>query len=410
MTEQVTYGRSIHTFPYWGEDLRRNSPLIYLCTHKKALTTADINNPESVREVVIKTNFQAKTQIAQLGEIVCESKSASSRYEWKMIVATVRVIFSSFGVGSFTLCVLVFNLSGMLKTRFSPLNLHNILSFIFTIAWMILFFLLFKCIQKTYVDGYVVFQRVSYIPNSMAGFDPNQLANNKREDGWEDLITLETITPDRITSSQILRIGQYASTMIPVLQQMLTANYTTCPKGEIPHPYEPRSLFPDEKDKFLREVSAFFSIPSEALEKCWNVRVENDDIARYAVKIKNWDSLPTLLKSMAIDSLEKQLWPIKRKQVFLKLLTDYVAQKYFSKQFRCSDVSIPTFTRKQIEEERALEDMELQIAFLNFEAFRQTAIFVYYAALDYVLRNHAATLNNTPPTPTSVQSGNAGPP
>ncbi|HEX4838937.1 MAG TPA: hypothetical protein VFU89_00665 [Rhabdochlamydiaceae bacterium] len=399
MTEQVTYWRSIYALPNAEEDLRRNSPLIYLGTHTKALTTAGVNLA-SIRKAVIKSNFQAKTQIAQLGETLCISKPASKRYEWEVIVGTITTLFGKFVPAILTLFFLVIILPWMLKAGFSPWK--NKISLILTALYTILFSILIKYIQKPYIDGYVLFQCVSYIPNSMSGFDPNQLANNKREDGWDDPITLENIPSDQITSSQILRIGKYASSIIPVLQRMLTADYTTCPEGEIPHPYEPRSLSPDEKTKFLLEVSAFFSIPSKALENCWSVRVEDDDIAPYVDQIKYWFFFPNLLKHRAAVALTEQLRPIKRKQAFLKLLTDSIAQQYFSKEFRCSDVSIPTFTPQQIQDARTqeigniIEEVRL---FTTFQVLRETG------ALDALL-----AFPNAPPTPTSGQSGNAGPP
>jgi hypothetical protein len=404
MTQEVSYWRSIYAFPNCEEDIRQKSPLIYLGTHTKALTTADVNLT-SIRNAVIKVNFQAKTQIAQLGETLCVAKPTSKWYEWQVIAGTVTALFSKFETSFITLSFLYIVLSWMPKAAFSPWG--NKTSIILTAIVTVAFSVLITTIQKPYVDGYVFFQRVSYIPNSMTGFNPNQLANNKQKDGWDDLITLETITPDQITSSQILRIGQYASTMISVLERMLTADYTTCSKGEIPHPYEQRALFPDEKTKFLREVSAFFSIPSKALENCWRVQVENEDIDPYAFQMEHWKFLPGLLKQTVIDALEKQLHPIKRKQAFLKLLTDSVAQQYFSKKFRSSDVSIPTFTNQQIVEARA-QEIEAVRLLTTLQVLQATG------ALDALLAtpsDEAATTADDPsPTPTSGQSDSAGPP
>ncbi|HEX2578950.1 MAG TPA: hypothetical protein VHK67_00915, partial [Rhabdochlamydiaceae bacterium] len=97
----------------------------------------------------------------------------------------------------------------------------------------------------------------------------------------------------------------------------------------------------------------------------------------------------------------------KRKQAFLKLLTDSVAQQYFSKKFRSSDVSIPTFTNQQIVEARA-QEIEAVRLLTTLQVLQATG------ALDALLAtpsDEAATTADDPsPTPTSGQSDSAGPP
>ncbi|HEY5236509.1 MAG TPA: hypothetical protein VIJ14_10050, partial [Rhabdochlamydiaceae bacterium] len=78
-------------------------------------------------------------------------------------------------------------------------------------------------------------------------------------------------------------------------------------------------------------------------DECWKMEIEPEDLAPFMPEIKNWRILPTELKVHAVVSLIKQIRPIKRKQAFLSLLTDSVAQTYFDEDFRSCKVVIPHY-------------------------------------------------------------------
>ncbi|HUD02366.1 MAG TPA: hypothetical protein VMR37_08545, partial [Rhabdochlamydiaceae bacterium] len=202
-----------------------------------------------------------------------------------------------------------------------------------------------KQTQKAYRDPYVAYQALSRIPNSMHGFDLKTLANGKTGKGeWLDPITLDPIPANQISTNQILCFGQYALPIKTALTSMLTRAYKPidCPPGEIPHPIEIRKLTPNQKVKFLREVSAFFAISDpRKIQDCWNVQVRQWDLAPFIFKINQWEVLPVEIQGAVIQDLTQQILPIKRKQAFLSLLTNSAAQTYFDDEFRSTDVKIP---------------------------------------------------------------------
>lgn len=197
--------------------------------------------------------------------------------------------------------------------------------------------------QKPYLDRFVAYQKLEQIPNPMQGFNLNDLANGKTEEGWIDPISLDAIPPDQISGSAILRFGSYAIPIKTALVLMLTRIYKSehCPLGEIPHPIEGRNLSPDEKTKFLLETSAFFGISSRTLESCWKASVTPQDVDPLTSKIDNWNDLPRMIQIPVYDEIAAQLLPIKRKQAFLSLLTVSIAQTYFDDDFRSDAVKIP---------------------------------------------------------------------
>jgi hypothetical protein len=317
---------------------------------------------EALRELFIKTNFQSKGHLYRYGPLCIVEKTPCSHYDWQVIKAT-----------AVSLCMF---LATNVKTAFFLIALVPVTLKLGTwqcavyVAATIYGFILpaIQQAQKPYLDKFVAYRNVFQISNSMQGFDLDELANDKSGEVWIDPMTLETIPPNQISSSQILRIGKYAIPIVSALQSMLTRDYqrNDCALGEIPHPIEFRQLNPEEKKKFLREVSAFFAIKDpQRLLACWGVGIESININPYILRVPNWNYLLDEYKVEACTDLAKQILPIQRKYIFLQLLTDSLAQKYFDADFRSKKIMIPIY---QFPVQPILqEDLQRGLAALAFE-------------------------------------------
>ena len=331
--------QSLFGTPDFLRDRVGSKPYILLGTFDYHPSHEDYNQ-EAIRELFIKTNFQSKEHLYRYGNVCIFEKTPSSRYDWQVIKATAvsLCIFLATNVKTAILLIALVPLALKLEIWIGAMY----------VAAAIYGFILpaIQQAQKPYLDKFVAYQNVFQIPNSMQGFDLDELANDKSDEGWIDPITLETIPRDQISSSQILRIGKYALPIVSALQSMLTRDYqrNDCALGELPHPIEFHQLNPEEKKKFLREVSAFFAIKDpKKLLACWSVGSESVDINPYILRVPNWDYLLDEYKVETCTNLAKQILPIQRKYIFLQLLTDSLAQKYFDADFRSTNIQIPIY-------------------------------------------------------------------
>ncbi|HEY5234815.1 MAG TPA: hypothetical protein VIJ14_01450, partial [Rhabdochlamydiaceae bacterium] len=235
MATRGIYLGNIFSPPNYLEDLRRNDELIYIGTSSHVPTEVDYKM-ESLRNFIIETNFESKTRIYALGDSCYAHKPTSARYSWEVIKATFSALHSKFWTRALTIIYLIGYIPFLLSlgtawalwikhggnSSFPARSLTN-LSVITVLTSLGVYYSVqtlrseIEQDLKPYLDGFVAFNKISYLPNSMSGFDLDQLANKKREDGWDDPISFDTITPDQISSTRILRIDKYAISITSAL-------------------------------------------------------------------------------------------------------------------------------------------------------------------------------------------------
>lgn len=340
--------------PNFAQDVEQNKGYVFLGSFSERPTANDFP-PESLRGLITKTNFEAKKGLYKLGSVVILQKTTLGWYHWKVIKVTIQTL--CFELWQSPKTAFFFLVGVPLAICFFEFKCDNIIADVmslglecFEVLFLLYLFNVARQAQGAYIDQYLAFQPLSQIPNSMEGFNLDQLANSKSDEGWEDPISLETIPADQISSSKILCIGRYALSIQAALTSMLTRLNKECPRGEIPHPIEQRKLTPDEKAKFLQEIAAFFAIVNpEALEACWRVQFTPQEVDSWITsEIAHWNRIPAVLRTPIYDEISQQLLLFNRKQAFLELLPDSVAREYFDDQFRSLVIPIWYPTEEEI--------------------------------------------------------------
>lgn len=347
--------------PNFSEDLRRNEGYIFLGSFLLR-PTADDCPPQSLRELMTKTNSEAKKGLYTLDQIVILQRTPLGWRHWKVIKITIQTFCSELWqnpkTALFFLVVIPFAIS-FLWVKYNHDTACVLLAFFQGLYLYRMVDLGFIKAEETYINPHLAFQPLSQIPNSMEGFNPDQLANSKSAEGWEDPISLETIPADQISNNKILRVGRYALPIQAALTSMLTRLLKESPRGEIPHPIEQRKLTADEKAKFLQEIGAFFAIlDPEALEACWREQATPQEVDSFFAGIAHWNMIPPALRIALYDDAAQKILLFNRKQAFLRLLPDSVAREYFDDQFRSLKIPIGIPTEEEILEahqERAQE-------------------------------------------------------
>ncbi len=130
------------------------------------------------------------------------------------------------------------------------------------------FYGVYHRIRNAFDDSYLITQDRIEMPAPSAQIAVESLANNKIEDGWEDPLSLETITQGDLKSPKTFIFGAYALSLDSVLKQIFRKDRDK--GGHIAHPIEIRHLSASEQRKFVQEFSAFFCIDEAAFLDCWN--------------------------------------------------------------------------------------------------------------------------------------------
>lgn len=356
--------------PNAAQDIQENKPYIFLGSFEAHPSRWDLDQTY-IQALIVKTNMEAKTTLHVLGSPQIYTPSNSHR--WQILKITFQVIFKGLYSGSkptlyyfiytslliITPCLILYIYirtivplidAGFHKAAF--LKACPLLGSGLTGMYMLHvksepvineFRSTIENAQQSCFDHYLAFQPHSEIPNSMEGFNADDLANNKTDEGWIDPLTFEPIPFNEISSSKILRIGNYSSPIIDAIKAMLSYNPVRHASGEIPNLFQNRILTAEEKTKFLNETSAFFGIidPLE-LEACWKVNVEDEDVQSQINRVDNddWNRLSKEQKNQFYRLIQRELIPIKQKQAFLSLLPYAVKMAHFDKQFRSDEVDL----------------------------------------------------------------------
>ncbi len=340
------------------EDIHEKRSHIFLGTFAKQPTRKNFQR-ETIRELVVKANFESQDALYALGNVRIYTKQPLARYDWQVIKTTITALCSKLGTCPKTSLFLIVVVPATILMGFplwasAALGLFTIDLFFRELLPVIL------QIQKMNQDRFVAFQNLSVGANSMTGFDVEDLVN-KTDNGWEDLVTGDLLSLDQISNTQIIRIGSCALPIKSALQSMLISSYQGAdyPRGMIPHPIEERPLTPEETDKFLSDVSAFFALKNtQQLKACWNLRVTIEEVIPYVHRIQSWDALIAADRTEALNNLGLQILFKKQKEAFLNLLTESIAQTYFDENFRSADIEIPIFYFCPIRPELSLQTIE----------------------------------------------------
>lgn len=411
-------GIDANTFSYYppnfSEDIRKKQGYIFLGSFTQRPTLEQCHQ-ELIHELIIKTNIESKKTLLQIGEIFLHEKQPSPLFHWQLIQASVSAAFwPVLKINLFFIVYVVGNIALVVTLLVTYLKMTDRLlnpTVVFSLICLNYLFnrhfitriekndshvgLTLAQARKPYFDPFVVFQNLSEISNSMEGFDPHALANHQSQEGWVDPISLDPIPIDQISSSQIVRIGLYAIPILSALKLMLTRTIRECPQGEIPHPLESRSLTTEEKEKFLRETSAFFAIPNfKNLEGCWNVQVTYQDVDAITSQMEDWNLYSVADQNTLWSHITEQLRLIKRKQAFLNLLPRSIGETYFDEDFRSDNVTVP---------ERLTEEQRLEAQ----QEFLQAPLTVVLMVTAIITAQYSPPHN--PVTSTSEQSDTDGP-
>ncbi len=275
------------------EDLREKRAYIFLGTFTYQPAYEDCQQ-ETIRELVVKANFESQDALYALGNICIYTKKPLASYDWQVILAsihtTIKTFYSNLG-NSKTSFFLIAAIPAAILLGF-PLWMPA--AFI-SLAALLFFREAFKQVQKMNRDQVVAFQKLTVLPP---------------------------------INSHVL---------ISNLQVMLSSSYRgdDYPLGQIPHPTEERPLTLGEKEKFLNEASAFFAIKKSDLTDCWKMGITEEEVTACIQRIPNWDALA----SEAQNHLTLQILYIKQKQAFLSLLTES-ARSCFDENFRSREIPV----------------------------------------------------------------------
>ncbi|HEY5236507.1 MAG TPA: hypothetical protein VIJ14_10040 [Rhabdochlamydiaceae bacterium] len=331
LPHQVNFHRDIH----------EKKSHIFLGTFAELPTDHELQQ-ETIRELVIKANFESQDALYALGNVCVYTKKSLASNDWQVIETTVKAFCSKLGTKLGTSVALIVGIPATILLGY-PLGLSAVLIYL-TIDLSFTLLSVIEHIQKMNQDQFVVFQNLSARSNSMNGIYSYEIRNSLSRDGWIDCLTGNAISQDKIFSTQILRFGSYALPIKSALQSMLKSTYqgSDFPLGQIPHPIDPRPLDPRERDKFLNEVSAFFDIKDRAqLEACWNMRIRKEEITSYVSELRYWDNLSNEAQNEIKDFIALQILCKKQVEAFLSLLTDSIAQTYFDNDFLLNTIVSP---------------------------------------------------------------------
>ncbi len=351
--------RSFYCEPNPQLDIEEKRSQIFIGTFANPVT---IPNIDSIREKIIRANFESKTHLFCLGNITWREKQPIVSFTWE-VASTIAIVFYSRVRSSRISTFFLFTyipvpiLGGILLRGIferyilndrsakknclisTLLSLGILVSVVFPYTLVLGNILDSVVIQvrKSYADRYVVFHHLSQIPNSMQGFELTELANETIKGNWADPISQKIIPSDQVSASRILLIGKYASDVVNVLHAILKREYNEqnhCLE-EIPNPMVMRLLRPEEKEKFLNEISAFFALSnSQALLDCWNVNVSYEEIQPLIEKFKETERIPDHLIARCEQEAMSQVLAVKRKLKFLNLLPSSIQQQYFKNFFQ----------------------------------------------------------------------------
>lgn len=171
---------------------------------------------------------------------------------------------------------------------------------------------------------YKAVQQVNLEDSSMTGFPLENLSNALEEEGWADPIEQETIPRDKISSPPVFRIDRYAICLLPLLMCVFQSNFQS---GQVPHPAQQDCMGSDIEQKFVTDITRFFSITSENFFQC--------------SKVFLWIKGPTdvvpvptteaevVARDGRLNSEGTAWFRLARKVAFLKLLPPEIVDQYF---------------------------------------------------------------------------------
>ena len=275
------------------EDLREKRAYIFLGTFTYQPAYEDCQQ-ETIRELVVKANFESQDALYALGNICIYTKKPLASYDWQVIHTTIKTFYSNLG-NSKTSFFLIAAIPAAILLGF-PLWMPA--AFI-SLAALLFFREAFKQVQKMNRDQVVAFQKLTVLPP---------------------------------INSHVL---------ISNLQVMLSSSYRgdDYPLGQIPHPTEERPLTLGEKEKFLNEASAFFAIKKSDLTDCWKMGITEEEVTACIQRIPNWEALASFQQEAALNHLALGTLYIKQQQKFLSLLTES-ARSCFDENFRSREIPV----------------------------------------------------------------------
>ena len=173
------------------------------------------------------------------------------------------------------------------------------------------------------------------------------IANGKDEKTGRfiDHLTLEPL-PENMTTPRHFLIEKRVVDLPYALIYMLIKN---AEENEIPSPYHNGFLSPEDKKKFLTDLSNFTSIPTESLEKCWQQTVPTQEIEDLMVAILESEKFQQQF-SDALTQVREENPNIDKEQVKLFLLVSALIEHF---KTRTPNIRMTYFLDLLPEESRA---------------------------------------------------------